>query len=330
MITTTTRRPPARRRFIGAAAALIAAAALTGGCNGIAYETREKQLTIDFAPGAALEVVTANGSVVVNPGAEPTVFVRATVRAQIGRADQVSLRATNGPAGALVLTTEWPEGKRRGGEGCSFAITTPSVAGVTVRTTNGRIEVSGMGGLADLDTSNGKITLKDHAGDARLDTNNGSITAVGVAGSLVADTSNGGISVSGVGGPVEAKTSNGSMTFALGPAFRGPLKARSSNGSMTLRLAEGTPGTFSLSSSNGSVRIAGAAALRTSVSRRSATVTLADGPESTLTSSNGSIRVELPDALTEPPAPLPQARAPLAPADAPLIGSGVIPASKPR
>jgi len=216
------------RAPLGAAALLIAAATLTAGCNGIAYETREKRLTLDFAPGSGMEVVTTNGSVRIDPGTDPAISVRATVRARMGRADLVSVRAAQGATGAIVLSTEWPDGRRLGGEGCSFAVTTPPLSGVTVRTTNGSVEVSGMGGPADLGTTNGKVVLKDHAGDARLDTSNGSIHAEGVAGSLVADTTNGALRVSGVAGPITAKTSNGSMTFALGPGFRGPLEARSS------------------------------------------------------------------------------------------------------
>jgi hypothetical protein len=299
---------------------------LSGGCEGVLYETREKYLTLDHLPGSALEISTANGSVEVWPGSEPAILVRAVIRARVGRGDQVGVRAVHEPGGTIVLTPEWPGGGRRGSEGCSFAVTTPTLAGVKVRTSNGRVEVAGMAGHADLAGSNGRIILADHAGDARLKTSNGSIRATAVAGSIEAETSNGSISINGVGGPVTARTTNGALSFTLGEGFQGPVKACSSNGSITLRLGRGVPGEFEVSSSNGGVRVLGAAAERVVVRRWSAAVTMGLGPKSVLSSSNGSIRIELPDALTEPAASLPGPRQalPVTPVDAPLIGSGVI------
>jgi DUF4097 and DUF4098 domain-containing protein YvlB len=244
---------------------------------------------------SAIEVVTANGSVVVKQDERDDVQVVAHLRAvspeRLEAATVVAVRDTDG---ALSISVDWPEGKRRNREGCNFEVLIPDADGVTLRTSNGKIELVGLDGVSDLQTSNGAITVESHSGLLKARTSNGSITARGSAGVIDASTSNGRIKIADATDRVDAKTSNGAINVSLATDGPGPIVARTSNGAITLALSPAMEGQLTLNTSNGSLNVESSLE-STVVTKKKKHAVLEFGESegrSSATTSNGSIRVK--------------------------------------
>jgi hypothetical protein len=226
----------------------------------------------------ALQVEAHNGSATITrDAAAKDVSITATLRmTSEQRLGDTKIFADRDPAThALVIHATPPGGEWESREGISYVIATPGASGVKVRTGNGSIRIAGLSGSADLQTSNGRIEATDHAGP------------------VVARTSNGSVVATNVSGPVDTRTSNGSVTVALADSAPGPVSIRSSNGSVQLHVGSGFQGTLRADTSNGSVTVPIGSAKVKGQGRTSATVAFSDsGPESTIETSNGSVRVE--------------------------------------
>lgn len=259
----------------------LAAAVVAGGCM---EQARYQQTVTSSAPhvsGSGLKVTSRNGAITVQQGSSETaVTIKATLRMVTeARLGEASIVANRTPAGVLEISAQPPTGGWRTNEGCSFDVTVPDVSGVELISSNGAITMSGLSGVAKLDTSNGRITVRGHRGDLFADTSNGRIEATGVTGAVDARTSNGAVSISmadAAAGPVTIDTSNGSVTLDLTPSFRGTLEAHTSNGSV--RMPEGAPAGVSRYS------------LR-STGRRATLEVGEGGPASSIDTSNGSVTV---------------------------------------
>ncbi len=226
-----------------------------------------------------LDIWTRNGSVAVTRSEGDDILITATLRARTHeRLAEMKVVAEQNEAGVLVIRPEPAGQKWLNNEGCSIEISAPGSAtesGLTVKTGNGRITVSGVRGKADLRTSNGRIVVED------------------AEGAICADTSNGRIELTDVPGPVDADTSNGSVLVRLTPAGRGPVRIDTSNGGVTLEVGREFAGTLSASTSNGRVDLPDAYE-RGSHRRRSAEISMGNGGEASLIStSNGNIRVRM-------------------------------------
>jgi hypothetical protein len=271
-----------RRRLIALSALPLSALALGAcamtGCT-MMRPLHEQVVTINAPqmPGTAIEVEGHNGSATITrDAAARDISVVATLRMTSDqRLGETRIFADRDPAtNALLIHATPPGGQWESREGISYAVVAPEARGVKVRTGNGSVRIAGLSGPADLQTSNGRIEAADHAGPVTAHTSNGSVMATNVD------------------GPVDARTSNGSVTVALSDAAAGPVAIHSSNGSVQLRLGSGFQGTLSARTSNGSVTVPGAAKVKDQ-SRTSATIAFSDtGAESTIETSNGSVRVE--------------------------------------
>ena len=256
-------------------------------------ETRT--ISVPHQREAALEVDTVNGSVVVSQSDRDDVQIVAHLRAvspeRLGAAEVV---ADRDESGALSVSVDWPEGKPRSREGCSFEVLIPDAVDVTLRTTNGRIDLAGLGGKADLHTSNGAVEVKGHNGPLNATTSNGQIKATGIRGAIDVSTSNGRIEIADATSRVDAKTSNGAITVSLAPEGPGPINAHTSNGSITLNLSPVMQGRLTLTTSNGSVRVDPSCEAQVVSERKNHAVLDLGSSEnhSSATTSNGSIQVQ--------------------------------------
>ncbi len=242
----------------------------------------------------ALDVVTRNGSVTVRREDRDDVQIVAHLKAvSPERLAAVEVVADRDEDGTLSISVDWPEGKPQNREGCRFEIHIPGATGVSVRSSNGKIGLTGLGGDTDLQTSNGSIEVKSHDGPLKAHTSNGQIAASAVQGEIAVSTSNGRIKITDAIGRVDAKTSNGSVDVSLHPEGVGPLKVDTSNGSISLGLSSAVKGQLKLNTSNGSVTID--PSLKSQVvshGKAKAVLQLGEsGNESTAKTSNGSIRV---------------------------------------
>lgn len=286
--------------FRTAALAATGAAALSTGC---AYnwhgplETETRVIEIPHEPDQPLSVATRNGRVTVREGGVNSVEVTAEVKARtVERLLETRVVAERQPDGTLLLTHEFPTERLYSGEGASFEVAIPDVSRVYVDTSNGRITLEGLGGVAELDTSNGRVTVTDFAGDVIADTSNGGIRMERIGGSVEVDTSNGGIVLREIAGAVEADTSNGRVDIALDRYSAGPINVDTSNGGVELTFGPAFEGELVLDTSNGRVhldadQIAGALT-RLKIGKRHAVIALGESQmRSRVETSNGSIRV---------------------------------------
>lgn len=245
--------------------------------------------------GKPLQVVAANGSVTVSQSDRQDVQIVARLKAispeRLQAAKVVAERDDNG---ALSISVDWPEGKPHSREGCSFEVLIPDAEGVTLRSSNGKLDLAGLEGNADLHTSNGAIAVTAHDGPLKAATSNGQIVATGIQGAIDVSTSNGRIEITDATARVDAKTSNGSIDVSLDPEGPGPINARTSNGSITLALSPVMKGQLTLTTSNGSVNVDSSLEPQVTSRKKShAVLDLGESEEqSTAKTSNGSIRVK--------------------------------------
>lgn len=273
-------------RHAASAALLLVCLLVVPGCIRVsttprisAEDTRHKSLSADGVRDLRLE--SKNGSVVVGPSDGDRIDVTFEVR---GRADTRArarelVRETKSVAtqkgDTLVIETRLPKG-RRGREdiSCSYEIKMPKEIGLSVRTSNGSIEVEDRSAECDLSTSNGsidcarltgklaastsngRIRLQDTRAEIDASTSNGSITGSGLYlgdSQAMFRTSNGTIKLFGVHGSLDASTSNGKLSVDFAELGPDDIRLVTSNGSVDLGLPESVQASVSASTSNGSV-----------------------------------------------------------------------------
>jgi hypothetical protein len=252
-----------------------------------------REMDVDHVPGKGLRVTSANGAIGVHKVDRTNVAVTATVRARTKeRLAATTVVAERDGAGVLSIGVQWPDGKRKGNEGCAFRVEIPDANGVRIESSNGSITVAGLGGDADLRTSNGSIEAIDQGGTVMLKTSNGRITATRPAGDVDAHTSNGRIEIIDAPTNVTANTSNGAISIRLADTSPGPVDARTSNGAISLTVGSAFAGELECQTSNGSCSAAGLDAQLVSQSKNNLRLKFgAGGQTSRVRTSNGSITV---------------------------------------
>ncbi len=288
-------------RSLAQTAALAALAGLLIGCNNGPFQAlqplhKETRTTnVPHQGDATVEVDTINGSVLMSQSDRDDVQIVAHLKAvSPERLEAAKVVADRDETGALSMSVDWPEGKPRGREGCSFEVLIPDAVDVTLRTTNGSIDLAGLSGKADLHTSNGAVEVTGHNGPLDATTSNGQIKATGIHGAIDVSTSNGRIEIVEATSRVNAKTSNGAIAVSLVPEGPGPIDARTSNGAITLNLSPVMQGQLTLTTSNGSVRVDPSCEAQVVSTRKNYAVLDLGGSEShsSATTSNGSIEVK--------------------------------------
>jgi DUF4097 and DUF4098 domain-containing protein YvlB len=290
-----------RTRSLAQMAALAALVGLLSGCDKGPFQALQplheatRTINVPHQGEAVMEVNTLNGSVVVSQNDRDDVHNVAHLRAvSPERLETAEVVADRDESGALSVSVDWPEGKPRTREGCSCEVLIPDAVDVTLRTTNGGIDLAGLGGKADLHTSNGAVEVKGHNGPLNATTSNGQIKATGIRGPIDVSTSNGRIEIAEASSRVDAKTSNGAIAVSLAPEGPGPIDARTSNGSITLNLSPAMQGRLTLTTSNGSVRVDPSCEAQVVSERKNHAVLDLGSSEnhSSATTSNGSIQVK--------------------------------------
>lgn len=277
--------------------AFIGVALAMGGCGSWQspefFETR----TLEAAHSALqpVQVETGNGAVTVRR----TDVDRAIITAEIAaltqdRLDRTRVMTARSDSDGLHVWVDWPDGRRKGSERARFDIETPGASAIRVRTSNGRVTISGLSGPADLDTSNGRITVTDHDGPVRAATSNGRLQLERVTGDILGRTSNGRVQVVDAHGAVDVDTSNGRVDVRFAADATGPLEIETSNGSVSATLPSGYTGELRLSTGNGRISFDLPENVRgVSQSKRRATIVLGDGDSvSRIRTSNGSVSIK--------------------------------------
>lgn len=249
----------------------------------VRIDTKQQVTTIPVphVSGSGLKVITRNGHITATRSAGADVQIIATLRmVNDERLRETTISANRDGSGVLVIAAMPPGGEWKSSEGCSFDVTLPDANGVNLKSSNGKIETSGLSGAAEAESSNGSLVISSHNGPIHAETSNGHIDITAATGSVNCSTSNGAVKVSLKGpGPVRIDTNNGAITLQVGKAFAGSINIKTSNGSISTPSA--APGFPSLT-----VQREG---------KNRAKVSLGTGPASELDTSNGSVTVRLAD-----------------------------------
>lgn len=129
---------------------------------------------------------------------------------------------------------------------------------LTLKTSNSPIIVKNVSGSMDLETSNGGFTGTELAGNLRILTSNGNINIDSAVSNITATTSNGEINLTNgtlLGSKNYFKSSNGKIKIAADLPKEGILEVRSSNGQITLSIPPVTVAHIDASTSNGRVDV---------------------------------------------------------------------------
>ena len=251
------------------------------------------------AAGGTLVVETRNGHIAVSrdpalPDVRVTAEVRcggATQEEADARAKAAKLVAERAADGSLHVAVQFPPlaggAPRHGEDAANIDVRAPRTDGMRLSTTNGHVQVTGLGGALQARSTNGGIRIDGHAGPVQASTTNGAIQA------------------KGIGLPAELGSSNGPVHAVVSEGAAGNVDVHTTNGSVQLDLPASWAGHVDASTSNGRVTMDGAGrATATASDRDHGTMDLpgASPANATLRTSNGSVRVR-----AAAPAPAPAA-----------------------
>lgn len=242
---------------------------------------------------SGVDVEVANGSVELSRAAGAAVTIEAVIRARTQeRLDATQVVVTRESDQTLSIRVDWPDGGRKGNEGCNVTIQMPDAGSVNLVSSNGRLSVEGVGTEVDLRTSNGRVNVSGAAGPVSARSSNGRVVVQDVPGPVRVVTSNGTVELKAVGGVVDIATSNGDVDVQLADGNAGPMNVDTSNGSVRVSVGAGFAGELRLDTSNGAVRVPATGAEVVRSDKNSATLRFAKGEgRSRVHSSNGTITV---------------------------------------
>ena len=272
-------------------------------------------MTHALKPGGRITLENFNGSVEIMGWEKDSVDIVGTKHASeeaLLRALKIDVAST---PDTLAIRTIRPD-SQRGGSGARFILRVPHrVVLDRIKSSNGSVRVEGVEGSIRLSSSNGSARAFRIKGPVEIATSNASIEVTDIAGSTILRTSNGSVRADGVRGAFEASTSNAGINARLAdPEPNSPIRLTTSNGGVELNLDQLRNNSVSVDTSNASITVRLpqnlGAQLRASTSHGNVTtdydVSLragkisknsiegtigAGGPNITLDTSNGSIRV---------------------------------------
>lgn len=222
----------------------------------LAHEERVETETFDAAAVTALRVDSASGRVTITATETSEISVRAAI--------SDGLRSTGESRevidGELVLRTTCPV---FGSDFCrtSYDIEVPRDLPITVRTANGRTEITGAAGPIDINGDHGNVVLDRVTGPLVASTDNGVIHGIGLAMATAdVDSDNGRVTLEFAAAPtnVEATTDNGSVEVVVpddGTAYRVDLRTGNGREDQQVRVDPASPRALTLSTSNGNVTV---------------------------------------------------------------------------
>jgi DUF4097 and DUF4098 domain-containing protein YvlB len=258
--------------------------------------------TADFATVGtpSFDIESSNGAVNVRgvPG-QLDVQVTATLRSRgetlaeaNDRASRIVVQMTqNGDRISLRYSAAEQDSDVRKYSGVQFDVTTPVASDVDARTSNGAIAASTLQGILRLRSSNGQIVIDHFTGEGHAETSNGQVIVQQAEGVFRLDTSNGAILMSGLVALVDAETSNGQISFS-GTLVAGSHRMRSSNGRLSVQVPAASAIALHASTSNATISSDLPWTGDTSGASWSATLNAPTMVDLTLSTSNGSIRIE--------------------------------------
>jgi hypothetical protein len=201
-----------------------------------AGETRiEKNLTL--SPGGEFRLDTDYGKVTVTGSADSGAHVVITSKRK-DLEDLLSFRFDEG-SNVVTITARrkhafgWFSGS---GSNIHYEIQVPAETRLSIDTSGGGINVTGIRATVKLDTSGGGIGVSDVEGNVEASTSGGGIDLSNIRGRVRAETSGGGVEANGIDGSIHAESSGGSIELAR---VTGDIEADTSGGGIRIVEAGG-------------------------------------------------------------------------------------------
>ena len=156
------------------------------------------------------------------------------------------------------------------GDYVQYEIRVPAQTRVSVDTSGGGINISGIRGEVRANTSGGGVGITDVVGDVLAETSGGGISLKNIKGRVTANTSGGGVDAVAIDGPILAESSGGSIELervtgdidadTSGGGIRiieagGHVKADTSGGGIEASFAKGNSRGGSLETSGGGIEV---------------------------------------------------------------------------
>jgi DUF4097 and DUF4098 domain-containing protein YvlB len=233
-------------------------------------ETRIEK-TLKLAPGGEFRLETDMGKVTLSGSSDSDAHVLVTSRRK-DLDDLLTFRwdESNGLVSVIARKKHKLDWFSSGGNNVQFEVRVPAQTRVTVDTSGGGINISGIQGPVVANTSGGGIGITDIVGDVDVDTSGGGIDLRNIKGRVTAETSGGGIDADNIEGSVKAESSGGSIELARvtgdidadtsGGGIRiveagGRVKADTSGGGIEASFAKGNSLGGSLETSGGGIKV---------------------------------------------------------------------------
>jgi hypothetical protein len=232
-------------------------------CNPTIRATREVSLNSDWNDYQRVHVRVQNGGVELLrddvQGIEITGEKYAsgyTIEEAESNVEQieVSVGADHGDDTTFLVELNYPLALRGKSAGADLVIRIPKSCPANVRTSNGRIIITGMTGTVEARSSNGSIRIADVDGNVEARTSNGRMRVINVTGDVDVRTSNGAVFADDIAGCCRIDTSNGAIECDVHPGADGYVDLETSNGSIELEIPADLAASLRLSTSNGRVR----------------------------------------------------------------------------
>ncbi len=262
--------------------ATVLAAATVGAAWADAHEEELFERTVAVDLGGRVSVDNTNGHILVEAWSGNEVQITATKKARarshgdaLELLDEIEIDISEA-GGNVTIDTILPRGKWFKGTSASveYELKVPASVELRLKSTNGKVEASGVDGTVELKTTNGSIYAEDLGGRLDVHTTNGRVEARGVA------------------GPIDAKTTNGSVDLELtGSTLADDMVISTTNGGVDLTLPSGLAARIDARAGNGRVRsdlpISGVSSKRNEIEGD----LNGGGPTIRIRTSNGSIRL---------------------------------------
>jgi hypothetical protein len=253
-----------------------------------APQTEEFRWRGSVADGEQLWIRNMNGEIRVEAAEGTEIEVLAEKRGKKNSPSAVEIVTVMG-AGGVTICALWEaresscepgggyrhSGKKKSDVNVRFVVRLPDGVPLDARNTNGKIVANGISSPVVAKTTNGSVVVATRTGDIEARTTNGTVEAQTGLGAIVARTTNGDIRVRidalAEPTPLEFVTTNGSVTAELPASLNAELNVSLSNGKIDTDFPLTVQGRFNSRS------------IRATVG--------AGGPEVTIKTTNGSIRL---------------------------------------
>ncbi|HEX4438977.1 MAG TPA: hypothetical protein VH854_02835 [Thermoanaerobaculia bacterium] len=254
---------PNRALALAGLAVTLAAAPL------LADNRLEKDLALE--PGGRFSIETDAGKVVLTGSNDSGVHIVVTSKNK--DLDEIlTFRFDEGAGSASVVARRKHKWSMFSGwhDNVEWQIRVPAQTRVSIDTSGGAIDVTGLRDAVKLETSGGGIHVRDLVGSLDCHTSGGGITLNDVKGTVKADTSGGGVHAKAIDGPVHAESSGGSIELdgvtgdidadTSGGGIRitdagGKVRADTSGGGIEATFAKGNSNGGTLETSGGGIEV---------------------------------------------------------------------------